>query len=272
MSSLPPSSKVDVSGVTLHLRAPDRLDFTWIGQEEPMRQLLAAWYVVDSTDLPMNPRITGKPGSGKTTLAYAAAQRLGREVYVMQATPDMTTDRLLVAASGMASPLVSAVVRGGICILDEANRMTEPAWACLAPLLDHRRYLDCAAFGIKIPAHPLFRLVATVNDDSATFDIPPFIHSRLQPQILVDFPDRVEELAILRENVPLAEDQILNTVTDFLQRAHAADERYTVRDGINAARYAMKLHLQRGIDRKTALRTAFEETLGPEALRHAPGV
>ncbi len=38
-----------------------------------MRQLLAAWMVVDEQDLPMNPRLLGKPGVGKTTLAYAAA-------------------------------------------------------------------------------------------------------------------------------------------------------------------------------------------------------
>jgi replication-associated recombination protein RarA len=43
-----------------------------------MRQLLAAWLVVDPQDLPMNPRLLGKPGVGKTTLAYAAAKRLGR--------------------------------------------------------------------------------------------------------------------------------------------------------------------------------------------------
>lgn len=57
--------------------------------------------------------------------------------------------------------------------------------------------------GIKIKAHPLFRMVATMNDDSSTFDLPEYIHSRLQPQILIDFPERDEELAILREKSAL---------------------------------------------------------------------
>jgi len=36
-------------------------------------------------------------------------------------------------------------------------------------------------------------------------------------------------------------------VVDFLQAAHEADERYSVRDGINIARYALKrLHLNGG--------------------------
>ena len=70
----------------------------------------------------------------------------------------------------------------------------------LAPLLDSRRYVESSVAGIKIKAHPLFRLVATMNEDSSTFDLPEYIHSRLQPQILIDFPERIEELAILREN------------------------------------------------------------------------
>ena len=33
-----------------------------------------------------------------------------------------------------------------------------------------------------------------MNDDASTFDLPEYIHSRLQPQILIDFPERDEEL------------------------------------------------------------------------------
>src|SRR5450755_558244 len=261
---------VEVSGVSLRLAHPDEIQTHWVGQEEPLRQLLAAWFVLDASDLPMNPRLVGKPGVGKTTLAYAAAQRLGRDAYILQATSDTTSEDLLVSAfttNGTtrycASPLVTAMVRGGVCILDEASRMSEKSWASLAPLLDSRRYVESSLAGIKIQAHPLFRLVATMNDDSSTFDLPGYIHSRLQPQILIDFPERLEELAILRENLPFADDHILDYVTDFLQRSHAAEERFTVRDGINAARYAMKLKSQNGVDIKEALSTAFAETLGP---------
>src|SRR3989475_962748 len=61
-----------------------------------MRQLLAAWLVVNDQDLPMNPRLLGKPGVGKTTLAYAAAKRMGRDVFIMQATLDTRPEDLLV--------------------------------------------------------------------------------------------------------------------------------------------------------------------------------
>jgi len=243
-----------------------------------MRQLLAAWMVVTEADLPMNPRLIGKPGVGKTTLAYAAAKRMGRDAFIMQATMDTRPEDLLITpvieGAGrlryVASALVSAMITGGIVILDEGNRMSEKSWASLAPLLDNRRYVESIVAGIKIKAHPNFRLVTTMNDDSSTFELPEYIHSRLQPQILIDFPEKDEEYQILKENLPFAEDRILQYVTDFLQQAHAADERYSVRDGINIARYAIKLR-SLATDReheRLALETSLIETLGEEALRY----
>ena len=270
--------KVDLEGVTLHLAHRDELTVRWVGQEELMRQLLAAWLVVNDQDLPMNPRLLGKPGVGKTTLAYAAAKRMGRDAYILQATMDTRPEDLLVTpvieGEGqlryVASPLVSAMLMGGVCILDEGNRMSEKSWASLAPLLDNRRYVESVVAGVKIKAHPHFRLVSTMNDDASTFELPEYIHSRLQPQIFIDFPERDEEYQILKENLPFAEDKILNYVTDFLQQAHAADERYTARDGINIARFAIKLK-SLATDKsheQLALETAVIETLGEEALRY----
>src|SRR5271167_4250273 len=269
---------VEIEGVALHLAHPDELTVTWVGQEEVMRQLLASWLVVDPLDVPMNPRLLGKPGVGKTTLAYAAAKRLQREVYIMQATVDTRPEDLLVTPviegqsklRYVASPLLTAMVRGGVAILDEGNRMSEKSWASLAPLLDNRRYVESIVAGIKIKAHANFRLVATMNDDASTFELPEYIHSRLQPQIFIDFPERDEEYQILRENLPFAEERILQYVTDFLQMAHGADERYTVRDGINVARFAIKLKslaTQRTHETE-ALEIAVTQVLGEEALRY----
>jgi MoxR-like ATPase len=270
--------KVDLEGVTLHLAHPDELPVKWVGQDELMRQLLAAWLVVNDQDLPMNPRLLGKPGVGKTTLAYAAARRMGRDAYILQATMDTRPEDLLVTPviegvgqlRYVASPLVSAMIMGGVCILDEGNRMSEKSWASLAPLLDNRRYVESVVAGVKIKAHPHFRLVSTMNDDASTFELPEYIHSRLQPQIFIDFPERDEEYQILKENLPFAEDRILNYVTDFLQQAHAADERYTARDGINIARFAIKLKslATEKSHEQLALETAVIETLGEEALRY----
>jgi MoxR-like ATPase len=267
---------IEISGVTLYLAHPDEFSVRWIGQQESMKQLLAAWSVVDKADLPMNPRLLGKPGVGKTTLAYAAGRTLGHEVHLFQATMDTRPEDLLVtpvidgqgAIRYVASPLVTAMIRGGVAILDEGNRMSEKSWASLAPLLDDRRYVESIVAGIKISAHPNFRLVATMNDDASTYELPEYIHSRLQPQIQLEFPEHDEEKRILAENLPFADDEILEYVTRFLQRAHAADETYTSRDGVNIARYALKLLSAKNGSDKDALKNSITRVLGEDALRH----
>jgi MoxR-like ATPase len=264
---------VEIEGVRLRLSHPDEVPLTWVGNGDLMDQLLACWLVVDEADVPLNPRLLGKPGVGKTTLAYAAAKRLGRPVYIFQATVDTRPEDLLVtpvvgSANELvyvASPLVSAMLTGGVCVLDEGNRMSEKSWASLAPLLDRRRYVESIVAGVKIPAHPDFRIVATMNDDASTFEIPEYIHSRLQPQLLIDFPEREDELAILHENLPFADEVLLSYVVDFLQAAHRRDERYTVRDGINIARYVMKRLHQHPHDMGELLIEAVEQVLGDEA-------
>ncbi len=267
----------EISGITIHLGEPDELKARWVGQGDLLTQLLAAWLVLDEGDLPLNPRLLGKPGVGKTTLAYAAAKRLDQEVYIMQATMDTRPEDLIILPvvgedqkiRYVASPLVSAMIRGGVLILDEGNRMSEKSWASLAPLLDARRYVESLVAGLKIEAHPDFRFVATMNEDSSTFELPEYIHSRLQPQIFVDFPEKEEELLILRENLPHLQQSVLGYVADFLQKAHRADERFSVRDGINIARYAAKLMKSQELSEEPALRRSIEMVLGREALLYA---
>lgn len=272
-------SRITIQGVEIALGFPDEFHFEWIGQRDVLEQLLAAWLVIDANDIPLNPRLIGKPGVGKTTLAYAAAKRLKKSVYIYQCTMDTRPEDLLITPvvdrSGgiryVASALVTAMIRGGVCILDEANRMSEKSWASLAPLLDTRRYIESIVAGLKVSAHPDFRICVTMNDDASTFEIPEYIHSRLQPQIYLDFPEAEEEKRILRENLPFVDEYIMDYVVQFLQRAHMQQENYTIRDGINIARYAAKriksLNGNQG-NVENLLREAIVMTLGDEALAH----
>lgn len=269
--------RITLQGVELALGFPDEFPFQWIGQKDVMDQLLAAWLVIDSKDIPLNPRLIGKPGVGKTTLAYAAAKSLGKQVYIYQCTMDTRPEDLLITPvidekggiRYVASALVSAMIEGGVCILDEANRMSEKSWASLAPLLDSRRYIESIVAGLKVNAHPDFRICVTMNDDASTFEIPEYIHSRLQPQIYLEFPEAEEEKRILKENLPFVDEFIMQYVIDFLQKAHAHQENYTIRDGINIARYAAKRIQSLKLAPKDAegiLREAVLMTLGDEAL------
>ena len=263
-----------IDGITLSLAGSVELPLKWVGQDELLRQLLAAWMVIDERDIPFNPRLVGKPGVGKTTLAYAAAISLGRPVFLYQATMDTRPEDLIISPvigpdgkiQYSASSLVSAMLSGGVLILDEGNRMSEKAWASLAPLLDDRRYVESIVTGLRIPAQQDFRIVVTMNEDASTFELPEYIHSRLQPQIYIDFPEADEELQILKENLPFADGEILSYVVTFLQRSHRADELYSVRDGINIARYALKMAAAGSQPATDLLKLSVQRILGDEAL------
>jgi AAA+ superfamily predicted ATPase len=267
--------KITIENVELILSHPLKRKIEWIGQEEPQRQLLACWLTVDQKDLPLAPRILGYPGVGKTTLAIATAQKRKQEIFIMQCTSDTRPEDLLItpvlsekgAISYHASPLLSAVITGGIVILDEGNRMSEKSWASLAGLFDYRRTVESVIAGITITAHKEFRAAITMNEDESTFEIPDYIMSRLQPGIEVGFPNREDEMKILSYNLPFCEEEILTMCVDFLQQAHGYDLPYSIRDGINAIRYTIKQKKALpNSENKSLFENAIRQILGEEAL------
>jgi MoxR-like ATPase len=267
---------VEIAGVKLHLSSPDTTDQTWIGQDSVLRQLLACWLVVDARDLPLAPRLTGPPGIGKTTLAMAAARLRNQPLFINQCTADTRPEDLIVtpvlAESGKiayhASPLVAAMLSGGVCVLDEGNRMNEKSWASLAPLLDHRRYVESIVAGITIPAHADFRVAVTMNEDESTYEVPDYILSRLQPTLALGFPTRDDEMSILKYHLPFAEDALLALTVEFLQQAHRLKLDFSPRDGINLMRFAIKRMAQdpkHPMGRDAAWRESLYCVLGEEA-------
>jgi MoxR-like ATPase len=268
---------VEIDGVRLKLASPMDNRAEWIGQREVLKQLLACWLVVDDHDLPLTPRLVGVPGIGKTALAMAAAAIRKQELYVFQCTADTRPEDLLVTPvlsqqgtiSYHASPLVTAMLRGAVCVLDEGNRMNEKSWASLAPLFDQRRYVESIVAGIVIRAHKDFRAAVTMNQDDSTYEIPDYILSRLQPTLPLGFPNRQDELAILQYHLPFAEADMLAMTVEFLQRSHDLQLDFSARDGLNLLRYALKRLAQdpeHPLSKDAAWRESLERCLGEDAV------
>jgi len=238
-----------VGGVELVLAAPDDHDVAWLDFDHSMQRLEAAWLRLSATEPPLTPRIVGEPGLGKTTLACAVARKLGQPVYMFQCTMDTRPEDLVVTpvltpdrrVEYHASSIVSAMLTGGIAILDEGNRMPERAWASLASLMDDRQYIESTVASVKVPAHSRFRLCVTMNQDASVYELPGYIQSRLKPRIEIVAPLWELQEQILRLRCPQVDAGLLAAIFKLLKSRVKRGLHDSTRDMLSLAQYAHTL-------------------------------
>jgi len=243
------AERVIIDGIEVALTAPDQHECEWLDFDFCVQRLQAAWLRLSDKEPPLNPRIVGEPGLGKTTLACAVARHMGLPVYLFQCTMDTRPEDLVITPvltpdrriEYHASSLVSAMIRGGVCVLDEGNRMPERSWASLAPVMDERRYMESTVAAIKIHAHGNFRLCVTMNQDASVYELPGYIQSRLKPRIDVVSPPWPLQERILRLKCPGVDEGLLADVFTLLKSRVKRGLHDSTRDMLSLAQYAQKL-------------------------------
>lgn len=180
----------------------------FVGREKEMEMIMASW-IAGSHTLALSPVLVGEPGVGKNRIVYELARFTNRELFIFQGHEDVTAEDLACTVrfsddkanlmEYVLSPLVCAMLNGGIFFLDEIGKIRPRALALLVSVLDERRYIDSTLLGERIFAHPGFRFIAATNMGEITL-LPEFIHSRMRPVIKVGYSPRQEiEGIILRQ-------------------------------------------------------------------------
>lgn len=225
-----------------------------VGRQHEMNKILAAW-MCRGADMALSPLLVGAPGVGKNRIVYACSRLCANVLYIFQGHEDITAEDLICSIrisddrkkqmDYTLSSLVSAMIKGGICFIDEIGKIRPRALAPLASLLDERRYLDSTLLGERIYAHSAFRLVAATNvSDLERSRLPDFILSRLRPVITIGYPDRKEIDAIINNHFAQKIDYGLSALLDLfwdLWRDSCPEHPPTPRDSLQIFGYARKL-------------------------------
>ncbi len=210
-----PVGKKDAWAAEPYRLKEDAHDF-FVGREQELKMVSASW-IASGLRPPLNPLLIGEPGVGKNRIIYELAQTTGQELFIMQGHEDFTAEDLACAVrfsdesntkmDYVLSPLVTAMIKGAICFIDEIGKIRPRALALLVSVLDERRCIDSTLLCERIYAHDNFRFVAATNSGEEN-TLPEFIRSRMRPIIMVGFPTQEEIRQIIEllmageENIP----------------------------------------------------------------------
>jgi MoxR-like ATPase len=250
----------------------------FVGRERELRLCKAAWGIgsggksILNGQPPLHFRLEGAPGVGKNEIVYQIARELKQPLYMIQGHEELTPEDLslvLVPAAEKvdsedasfrdvpltlrASPLATAIFKGGLFFFDEINRVPERALSPLSSVLDDRVSIYSAITGMHISsmddkARARFRFCCALNpalSETGRGVLPEYIEERTLPAIRVDFLGLDDLIAILKKN--------LEPSPEFLTAFRAwyptaARKQISVRQALTLMRYAMAQSLLEDLD------------------------
>jgi MoxR-like ATPase len=236
--------------VTVLVPAPDAPAPTrFVGQGELVRRCRAAW--LDTGRGPLAFRLVGPPGVGKNALVYHLAREVERKpLYILQGHEELTPEDIACTArvtpdnrvQYVGSPLLAAMLTGGILFFDELGKVPARALALLASVLDDRRTITSVLAGFTVAAHPGFRFAAALNDaDAAAGGLPGFLDERLRPVFKVGYPSHDELREIVRTGAGDAHDRLLDALIEWARGLDPKAPGFSPRQGIAIVSYAARL-------------------------------
>lgn len=188
-----------------------------IGRQEILIQCLAS----DNADKHL--LIEGPVGVGKTTVASAIADYLGRSFFRVDGDERYTSSKLVgwfdppvVLKHGytrdtfIPGPLVETMETGGVLFINEINRMPEATQNTLLPIMDESR-LHIPKLG-TINAKNGFRIIATQNPEASVGVTP--LGEALRDRyvwLYLDYHTESEEQEIVKINTGVTDEEMINT-------------------------------------------------------------
>jgi MoxR-like ATPase len=179
-----------------------------------------------------NVLIEGPVGVGKTHLALAICQALGRPVFRVDGDGRFTEQKLsgwfdppqvlrhgYSAKSFVAGPLVEAMSKGGVLFINELNRLPEGVQNVLLPAIDERQIMVPRLGAVRAKAG--FSVIATQNPKEfvATSHLSEAILDRFE-LVVLEYQSEDEERAIVARAV--ADDRVVRAAVSLarLTRGH----------------------------------------------------
>jgi len=237
--------KIEIAGKVISLPYPDVIpEFRLIGREDIIDLALAAWSTIDG--IPPHPfRLWGSPGVGKNSIIYGLTRILKKDLYIIdghdELRPEDVACRIVPIKNKfayVASPLFTAMLKGGICLFDEIEKAPPRSLVPLGSVLDERRTLTSMLAGIRIKAHPEFLFCAASNEDEDEgTNLLPFIDDRTRPSFRVGNLPMSQLREILITKIPSHAEQWIQTFMGMFK-----DSELSTRRSIEILENAYKLY------------------------------